>query len=218
MNDIPIFPLHTVLFPGMPMHLHIFEERYKAMVNYCLEKDSPFGIIMIRKGQEAYDNKIEPYDIGCTASIRDVEQLENGKMNISLAGLDRFIIRSLNREKAFLSAQVEFIELGGAADLDAKIPSILRSDIIRYLKVTQYSRDRKIDPKNLRMPDIPEYALYLAVTLLSIPSYEKQNLLEMQQADEFTDEVFRIIRRETSIYTKYPFRKQKNMRRSSWLN
>jgi len=82
MEEIPIFPLNTVLFPGTDLHLHIFEERYKVMVAECIENGSPFGIVLIKKGLEAFDLQVEPFHIGCTAAIRKVEKLQDGKKNV----------------------------------------------------------------------------------------------------------------------------------------
>ncbi len=78
MFEIPLFPLNTVLFPGTPIHLHIFEERYKQMINLCLQEQRPFGVVLIRNGMEALGPLAEPFHIGCTAEIAHVERLEDG--------------------------------------------------------------------------------------------------------------------------------------------
>ncbi len=65
---IPLFPLKTVLFPGMPINLHIFEERYRLMINRCIDEQLPFGVVLIQKGEEAlgpfWPNS---HQVGCTA-------------------------------------------------------------------------------------------------------------------------------------------------------
>ena len=53
MIELPLFPLNTVLFPGMPLGLHIFEDRYKLMIGQCVQERRPFGVVLIRSGQEA---------------------------------------------------------------------------------------------------------------------------------------------------------------------
>ena len=55
MATLPLFPLNTVLFPGMQLKLHIFEERYKLMINSCIESNQPFGVVLIKEGREAFD-------------------------------------------------------------------------------------------------------------------------------------------------------------------
>ncbi len=96
MFELPLFPLHTVLFPGTPIHLHIFEDRYKQMINLCLDKHRPFGIVLIREGMEALGPLAEPYRIGCTAHIVHIQRLEQDRMNIVAIGQERFEIQSLD--------------------------------------------------------------------------------------------------------------------------
>jgi len=69
--ELPLFPLNTVLFPGATLPLHVFEERYKQMINQCLESRSPFGVLLIRSGNEV-GTPTEPFEVGTTASIAHV--------------------------------------------------------------------------------------------------------------------------------------------------
>ncbi|MBF6600779.1 MAG: LON peptidase substrate-binding domain-containing protein [Dehalococcoidia bacterium] len=73
--DLRLFPLQTVLFPGMRLPLHIFEERYKIMVRECIDEDAPFGVVLIRSGAEVGGGAI-PHDVGTTARIIQVEYLD----------------------------------------------------------------------------------------------------------------------------------------------
>ena len=96
MFEIPLFPLNTVLFPGTPIHLHIFEERYKQMINACLREKRPFGVVLIRNGMEAMGPLAEPFHIGCTAEIAQVQRLEDEQMNLVAVGLERIRILSFD--------------------------------------------------------------------------------------------------------------------------
>ena len=98
MFELPIFPLNTVLFPGMPLSLHIFEDRYKLMIGKCLQERRAFGVVLIRQGAEALGPLAEPNKIGCTAFISQVERLHQGRMNIGVIGQRRFRIISLDTE------------------------------------------------------------------------------------------------------------------------
>ena len=98
MYELPLFPLNTVLFPGTPLQLHIFEARYKKMVNACLQEQRPFGIALIERGAEALGPLAEPYPIGCAARVVQVQRLEQGRMNIVALGGERFRILSLDRQ------------------------------------------------------------------------------------------------------------------------
>ena len=64
--DLRLFPLNTVLFPGMRMPLHIFEERYRIMIRECIEEDAPFGVLLIKAGAEVGSGAV-PHDVGTVA-------------------------------------------------------------------------------------------------------------------------------------------------------
>lgn len=100
---IPLFPLDMVLFPGVTLPLHIFEERYREMVGECLAEEKPFGVVRSDGEQMAI--------IGCTAKIvRVVERYSDGQMDILCEGVQRFEIEALDESRKFLQADVEFFE------------------------------------------------------------------------------------------------------------
>jgi hypothetical protein len=107
MYELPLFPLNTVLFPGMPIDLHIFEPRYLLMISRCLTAEQPFGVVLIRTGLEANGALAEPYSIGTTARISTVEHLADGRMNLTALGEERFEILSLDRSGPYLVGQVQ---------------------------------------------------------------------------------------------------------------
>src|SRR5438067_10321725 len=80
-DPLPLFPLNVVLFPRMPLPLRIFEDRYKEMIRRCLDNDQPFGVLLIRDGQEVGPPAI-PEEVGTLARIRVVEQLDEGNLNL----------------------------------------------------------------------------------------------------------------------------------------
>jgi Lon protease-like protein len=88
-EPLPLFPLNIVLFPRMPLPLHIFEERYKTMINRCLADDRAFGVILIREGSEVGAPAV-PQTIGTRARIHAVERLAEGRMNLFTEGAERF--------------------------------------------------------------------------------------------------------------------------------
>jgi ATP-dependent Lon protease len=98
-TEIPLFPLGVVLYPDERMALHIFEERYKEMIRYCLDQGEPFGIILYNDGRLA--------DVGCTARIQEVmNQYEDGRYDLEVRGEMRFRVRTLHEEKVYLTAEV----------------------------------------------------------------------------------------------------------------
>ena len=118
MPRIPLFPLNTVLFPHALLPLHIFEERYKLMINRCIDEQAPFGVVLIRSGV-AVGGAAEPYDVGSTARISRVQRLPDGRMNLITLGGRRFRIVSLDTSEAYLQAEVEFVESEDADTTDA---------------------------------------------------------------------------------------------------
>lgn len=105
---IPIFPLHTVLFPGGPLPLRIFEPRYIDMVSACTKSDSPFGVLLIRNGNEV--GKATTFEIGTLAKITDFYQGSDGLLGITATGLQRFRLLSSSRQADGLNrGEVELI-------------------------------------------------------------------------------------------------------------
>jgi Lon protease-like protein len=100
---IPLFPLGLVLFPGMPLSLHIFEERYKLMVNECLDQKKEFGIVFF--------NGHQIQNIGCSAVImRVLKEYDDGKLDIICVGKKRFFIKKLLESKVYLESEVIFFD------------------------------------------------------------------------------------------------------------
>jgi Lon protease-like protein len=94
---IPLFPLHTVLFPGGPLPLRIFETRYTDMVRRCMREQLPFGVLMIEEGEEAGDVATTAA-VGCSARIADFDTLRDGLLGISCIGERRFRVQRVWRE------------------------------------------------------------------------------------------------------------------------
>src|SRR3712207_1555337 len=102
-SDIPLFPLTVVLMRGAPLPLHIFEERYKQMVNECLEEESEFGMVL---ADESGTRRV-----GCTARIVElVERYEDGRMLILVEGSRRFRLNSILTGKPYYVGEVEYLE------------------------------------------------------------------------------------------------------------
>ena len=107
--ELPLFPLNLVLFPGMRQPLHIFEERYKAMIGDCVEREAPFGIVLIKDGREVGD-PAEPFQVGTTARINQVQRLEDGRMNILTQGERRFRLVEVIQWVPHLVGLVQYLD------------------------------------------------------------------------------------------------------------
>lgn len=118
---LPLFPLGTVLFPGMVLPLHIFEERYRRLVADLLDGPEPqrFGVIAIREGHEVgVDSVTSLYDVGCVAVVRDVKRHEDGQFDLVTVGTERFRLGEIDRSLPYLRAQVEVLPDDGADEPD----------------------------------------------------------------------------------------------------
>src|SRR4029453_188109 len=106
--EIPLFPLpNLVLFPHIVVPLHIFEDRYKLMINGCIDGSDVFGVVLLRSGaEEETDETI--HRVGVTARIVEVERLDEGRMNILCEGEQRFRIYRLTQQKPFWKGDVDF--------------------------------------------------------------------------------------------------------------
>jgi Lon protease-like protein len=112
-EQLPLFPLGTVLFPGSPMPLHVFEPRYRQLVEDLLSGPEPraFGIVAIREGHEVgADNVRALYDVGCVAELRQLEKAQDGRFALLVVGTRRFRLRDVDRARPYLRADVELVD------------------------------------------------------------------------------------------------------------
>src|ERR1700749_3062102 len=107
---LPLCPLGAVLYPGMLLPLHIFEERYRQLVRDLLDGAAPrqFGVIAIRKGRETgFDGVHALYEIGCTATLRQVDRHEDGRFDIVTVGARRFRLLAVDQTRPYLQGRGE---------------------------------------------------------------------------------------------------------------
>jgi Lon protease-like protein len=115
---LPLFPLDLVLLPGVPLPLHIFEPRYKEMVNECLHAKRSFGVIRAKEEGLAH--------VGCTANIVNVlKTYADGRMNILTEGRKRFEVMEINQDRAFLQADVFYLEDENDTPASAELDKVL---------------------------------------------------------------------------------------------
>lgn len=220
MRELPLFPLNTVLFPGMPLELYIFEDRYQRMIRRCISSNQPFGVVLIRDGVEALGPLASPYPIGCSANIVEVEHLSEGRMNISAVGDERFRIHQLDRSHAYLVGHVEMLPLDHPYSLPlARGMKKLSPWLDAYLTLlSRIDRAAQIDPRTLELPDDPLLLLNLAATLLQVPNAEKQALLSAHTAADFLRGVERLYRREVSVLRRIGPVSEAQAERAAWMN
>ena len=179
---LSLFPLNTVLLPHTTLPLHIFEERYKTMIGRCIDERAPFGVVLIKSGEEV-GGDAEPHETGCTARIVQLERQPDGGMNLLAIGEQRFRIESLDRSEAYLQGNVVLLE---SADTDApeieelapRIAALFGEHFRLVLALTgQWMRA-------LDLPTDPDMLADFIGGNLELPVDQKQELLEMLSVPE----------------------------------
>jgi Lon protease-like protein len=195
--ELPLFPLHTVLFPGMVLPLHIFEERYKLMIERCLEGDLPFGVVLIREGREVGDRAV-PHNVGTRALIAQVTRLEEGQMNIVTIGSERFRLRSLHYDQPYLVGNAEPWPLADDTTKRTREQTKpMRALLRQYLSLLAQAEGHKIDIEEV--PDDPKTLALLIAIALQLPMSQKQHLLEQPTVNRMFHAERHILRREQLI-------------------
>lgn len=147
-----LFPLRTVLFPGMPLPIQIFEPRYHQLLAECLEADEPFGVVLIRSGSEVADAEVVPHDIGTTARIESASPVGGGRVMVQTKGERRFRILTLHHDRPFLTAEVEY-----PVDEVSEVPEALLEEVSRAFQQVQRFRQLVdgVYQRNVRVPEAP---------------------------------------------------------------
>ena len=122
LEELPLFPLRTVLFPGGVMPLRVFEPRYVDMVSHCMREGIGFGIVLIRSGVEARasreDEQPDIFSVGTEAQIIDFNQAENGLLGIVSRGMRKFVVHATEEAaNQLLMGRVEFLPDEPAGEL-----------------------------------------------------------------------------------------------------
>jgi len=148
-QTLPLFPLGTVLYPGLLLPLHIFEERYRQLVRDLLERPEPrrFGVIAIREGRDTgVDGVSALHEVGCTATVRRVLKRDDGRFDLVTIGAERFRLAGLDHSRPYLQGEVDLLpeETGDEATVALAVGAVQRAfrtyiDALTARGVTQVS-------------------------------------------------------------------------------
>lgn len=197
-REIPLFPLNTVLFPGMSLSLHIFEERYKLMIANCIKNAQPFGVVLIRTGEEVGDNEVLLHSIGTTAHITQVERLPEGRMNIATLGYRRFKVKEVRQDKPYLVGVIEDYPLDSSDSPAARQLATSVSPMLhRYLEFFAALGNVELEMETL--PDDPVTLAFLTAIILRTPMKDKQDLLNVPDVLTLLRHERRILHREAQL-------------------
>ncbi len=194
--ELPLFPLDVVLFPGENLPLHIFEPRYRLMINECCQEEKPFGIVLMRPDSEHLEE--EPYPVGTIAEIVALDRLEDGRMNLIARGLQRFRILSQHRQKPYLSGLVEVYEdVGGQEQALTYYANQARELFDSYLQILlEVVGKQHID---FNLPAAPEELSHFIAYFLDVQNERKQQFLELTSTKQRLVEEIDILRHELPL-------------------
>lgn len=178
LTTLPLFPLNLVLFPGMDLPLHIFEQRYRDMIGECLDKDAPFGVVLIKEGVEVGD-PADPERIGTSTRILSSEILDQGRMNILTRGERRFEIEEIIQRVPHIVGRVRFLvelEGEGCAEL---VPQINDAYVTLVQNLTALTGGYT---SRVSVPENPVALSYAIAANLDLEPHLRQSLLVTETA------------------------------------
>jgi Lon protease-like protein len=190
-RELPLFPLNTVLFPSLPLPLHIFEERYKLMIGTCVVTDNLFGVCLIKEGVEV-GGPAEPFEIGTLARIAEVERMPDGRMNLMTFGTGRFRLDEVIQREPYLIGRVVMLEAGGEPPADDLVGDVA-DRLLRYLRDVRGAA--RLPDRGELLADVDRLS-YLAAATLGLPPRERQSFLETDSAVDRLRQARDLLRRE----------------------
>ena len=196
---LPLFPLGTVLFPGVLLPLHVFEERYRRLVRDLLdatEDAREFGVVAIREGREVGDDGIRAlHRVGCVARLRRVEPYDDGRFDLVSTGSQRFRLHSLDQSRPYLQGAVELLD-EPTGEQAAAIAVRVAVEFDEYRSALGDDEDE--------LPDDPRTLSYLVAAGAVLELTEKQRLLEAPDTATRLHAELLLLRRETRLLDVLP--------------
>jgi Lon protease-like protein len=199
---LPLFPLGMVLFPGLVLPLHVFEERYRVLVRELLElpeDERRFGVIAIRQGREVGADGVQAlYEVGCVAHLRRAQAYDDGRFDIVTTGTARFRLDVLDERGPYLTGQVEVLpdELGDTS-LAPLLDRAVRAAFADYLAALADASGEEIE-----VPELPDSALvlgFLVAATTALDLDERQRLLALDDGVTRLSAELALLRREATL-------------------
>jgi Lon protease-like protein len=201
---LPLFPLGTVLFPGLLLPLHVFEDRYRTLVRDLVEgpeEERVFGVVAIREGREVGDGGIRSlHPVGCLADLRQVEPHPDGRFDIVATGARRFRIDSVDAmSRPYLQAEVEFLH-----EPDGEAAPVLARTVASVWGAYRQALTGTSPEDADELPDDPSVLSYLVASATILDLADKQRLLEEPDTTSRLRRELAILRREAVVLRLLP--------------
>lgn len=200
-ETLPLFPLGTVLYPGLLLPLNIFEERYRQLVHDLLDGPEPrrFGVIAIRKGRETGVDGISAlHEVGCTATLHEVTEQDDGRFHLVTVGTQRFRLASLDDTQPYLQGEVELLdeEVGDEAAAGLAAQAVQRG-FRGYVEAL--ASQESIEVAVPELPDEPLLLSYLVAASMILDLPVRQQLLAEPDAERRLGAERALLARETTM-------------------
>ncbi len=199
---LPLFPLNTVLFPGGVLPLRVFEARYVDMVRECLKRETPFGVVLIKSGDETGD-AAEPEAVGCLAHITDTDMISLGILSVNVRGSERFrILETRELSDHRLEAKVEMIAADSVSPLTemhvrcAKALKTVIEDLNAKMREADYQPEGRFAAMRL---DDTSWVANRWCEILPIPLKARQKLFELESASNRLEIVYRFLQQHAIL-------------------
>ncbi len=197
---LPVFPLGTVLYPGLVLPLHIFEPRYRTLVRDLValpEGARIFGVVAIRAGREVGADAVQAlYEVGCLAELRQVEAYDDGRYDLVTMGTRRFRMVDLDNSRAYLQADLDLLD-DDAGDAAPELARVVGAAYSSY-------RSTMLGPDPEPLPDDPTVLSYLVAAASVLDLGDKQALLEATDTTARLRAELALLRRETELLRLLP--------------
>lgn len=218
--QLPIFPLNTVVFPGVTVPLHVFEERYRALVHHLLtisdKTQRLFGVVAIREGYEVGSHGVQSvHRVGCVVQMTSVEPYADGRFDIEVVGRHRLRLDALDTSGTYLVGDVETVE-------EAKVdtPTGLQEAEKTRATFEEYRRRlsklRGDDVLDGDLPRDPEFLSYALAATCLLTLQERQELLEAANPLDRLVMLRHALREEMRAMTAVPSLPATEVARTSW--
>jgi len=179
---LPLFPLGTVLFPGLVLPLHLFEDRYRMLVHDLLDQPEPrrFGVVGIELGHEVGEGSAHRLaEVGCLAELHSVTPHRDGRFDIVTVGGQRFRLKETDTSRPYLQGEVELLPEEAGTDTDAVAQRVrLLFQLYRHRLAAVGAE--AAEP--VELPEDPVRLSYLIAAAIVLDGPDKQRLLEAGDA------------------------------------
>ena len=216
-DPLPMFPLNTVVFPGMTVPLHVFEERYRALVHHLLRVEDPadrvFGTVAIREGYEVGDHGAQSvYRVGCVLQLTEAEARPDGSFDVVAVGRDRLLLDHMERGDLFPTGVADVV-VEPHVEVPQDVQDRARAVFTAYRAAIA---ELQGDPFSGTLPRDPDYLAWTLSALSPLPMAERQSLLEAPDAESRLVLVTRLLREELRAINVIPSLPATQVARTAW--